>query len=99
METLLINYITLYELLQPLSLQWRQLGEALLLAPYLSNIQTKNFSDEERLQAVLKCWEDEHVRPYTWETLVAVLNSSDIRATYLAIELSKRLKHRLSTCL
>ena len=67
------------------------MGEALSLAPYLHDIQTTNFSDEERLQAVLKCWEDKQGRPYTWEALVTVLNSSNIRATYLAIELSKRL--------
>ena len=90
MESLLLNYTTLCELLQPLALQWRQFGEALYLAPYLDNIQTNNSSDVECLQAVLKYWEKDQVRPYTWETLVTVLSSSEVGATYFAIELKKK---------
>ena len=86
----LMSYSILFTLLQPLAMLWNEFREALYLAPYLDDIQTKHSSDEERLQAVLICWEKNLIRPYTWETLDEVLRSSKIGANYLADELKKK---------
>ena len=94
------NHHTVYELLEPLSSLWYQLGNALGLAPYLDEVRTNNHSDSERLRAVLYHWETsvDQVRPYTWETLVAALASNQVGATQLAAELSKNILTTAKLC-
>ena len=91
MKTLNLNISTVYELLHPIASLWEQLGVALGLAPYLDKIKTNNHSDEQRLRAVLYQWENSTVRPYTWNTLILALDSSNIGMKNLAAKMKERL--------
>ena len=91
MEKLDLNLATVYELLLPIASLWEQLGEALGLAPYLDRIKTNNHRDEQRLQAVLYHWENSTVRPYTWNTLISVLDSSCVRLKNLAAKMKESI--------
>ena len=93
-----LNLSTVYELLLPLASLWEQLGEALGLAPYLDRIKTNNHRDEQRLQAVLYQWENSTVRPYTWNTLIAALDSSSVGMKNLAAKMKESI-HAATTLL
>ena len=92
METLHLNLSTVYKLLLPIASLWYQLGVALGLAPYLDKIKTNNHRDGQRLQAVLYHWENSTVRPYTWNTLIAALDSSYVGLKNLAAKMKDRIK-------
>ena len=92
METLHLNLSTVYKLLLPIASLWYQLGVALGLAPYLDKIKTNNHRDGQRLQAVLYHWENNTVRPYTWNTLIAALDSSYVGLKNLAAKMKDRIK-------
>ena len=91
MTALDLNHSTLFGLLKPLSSLWYQLGEALTLTPHLNQIMTANYNDEQCLSAVLQKWKQHSIKPYSWETLVNVLKSNQVRAMQLADELKAKV--------
>ena len=91
METLDLNLAAMYELLLPIASLWEQLGEALGLAPYRDKIKTNNHSNEQRLQAVLDQWENSTIRPYTWNTLISVLDSRSVGMKNLAAKMKESI--------
>lgn len=91
MPTLELNQSTVYGLLMPLSDQWHDLGEELGVSPYLSEIRSMFYENEERLFEVLRIWEHLSIRSYTWNTLVTALESKKISRLMLASEIRKAL--------
>ena len=83
------NHSTLVYILLPLSSLWRQLGEALMLMPYMDEI-ISNTQEQNCLQALLYTWKHTHTKPYTWETLITALYK--VGATHLAAALEHKLE-------
>ena len=91
-ESLELNHSTVYGLLVPLSNQWDVLGEELGLSPYLSEIKSMFYENEERLSEVLRIWEYSSIRSYSWNTLATALESKKISRPMLASEIRKALR-------
>ena len=74
--------------------EWKNFGVALSLTDnQLKSITIKYSSNEDRLHAVIMCWEEKPNIPYTWETLDNVLRSIKILgAAKLADEVKEKIK-------
>ena len=82
-----LNHAALFELLQPISSMWYQLGETLGLSPYLEKIKLNNAKDDQCLQALLHEWESQKIRGFTWGNLITALQSNKVGMTRLAQKL------------
>lgn len=84
-----LNHSTVYGLLKPLSYQWDDLGKEFGLSPYLSEIKSMFYLNEERLSEVLRKWEHSSIRSYSWNTLATALESKKVSRPMLASEIRK----------
>ena len=63
-------------LLTSVAHKWREIGLSLVLTPdAIDAIDESSDSDGQKLIDVILLWEDSKTRPFTWDSLLIVLNS------------------------
>ena len=65
--------------------KWFEFGSAIAITPpQMEEIKENHSSNENRAFAdVIQIWQTEYPRPFTWETLVMVLESSTVNEPQL----------------
>ena len=61
-------------LLMGMSHKWREIGLSLVLTP--DAIDECSDNDEQKLVDVILLWEESKTRPFSWDSLLIVLNST-----------------------
>ena len=72
------------------SYKWREIGLSLVLTPdAVDAIDECSDNDEQKLVDIILLWEESKTRPFTWDSLLIVLNSTMVDERPLAEQIKR----------
>ena len=87
------NKSDLLKLMSGIAFQWYIIGEVLgIKYAYLASLQSKTSSDIDKLAEVLQLWMDTMPKPFTWNTILEVMESPPIENKIIVMEMEMFLK-------